>query len=712
MRKNALTWVVTIAGMALSVMFFSFYRSWERSYVLTEFNVIAERNYSAVHEALHQHFLIARSIKAFFESSTHVDRDEFRTFTGAFLADNLTIQALEWIPRVTHGQRETFEAEHAAALPGFRITERNAQGKMVVRVPAAEYYPVTLVEPLEGNRKAVGFDLASSETRRQALLASKNGDRMVATARIKLVQEKGEMFGFLLFMPVYRNTGDVREFMGFVLGVFRIGDIVRESMEHLDVKSKMTEIKLVDATAPDSPELLYESGNFTRADTLSLEKVFDVGGRTWKLMIIPTPEFIAGYRSVIAYIGLGIGLLFTLLVSGYLTNMANQSEVIRRQVLERTEELNKTKEGLEKLIHTIEDGIILIDAERSIRMFNPAAERIFQYEEEEVMGQNVKLLMPEPYHSRHDGYVMNYIRSGDMKMIGSGREVTGRRKDGEVFPLHLAVSEMEMDNTTYFVGAIKDITQQKEVEKSLTRAKEAAEESYRIKSEFMNTMSHELRTPLTIILGNIDELMDEEDMPDMEDISDIARDCSKAGEMLMRLINDILDLSKIEAGKMTLEKERISSVELIGDVVTTARVLAENKGLELHVRGDEAEIAIDPVRIKQVLFNLLSNAVKFTDSGSVSVLTRLRNDRFVITVADTGHGMDAESLTYIFEPFRQVDGSSTRKAGGTGLGLAITRKLVELHGGSIRVESQPGQGSSFMVELPANGDGEHGETMG
>ncbi|MEH0019580.1 MAG: CHASE domain-containing protein [Desulfobacter sp.] len=707
MRRNALIGLVTIAGITLSAMFFSFYRSWEDSYVRTEFNIIAERNYSAVDEALYKHFLIARSIKAFFESSTHVDRDEFRTFTGAFLEDNLTIQALEWIPRVTHEQRAGFEAEHAAQLPGFRIMERSPEGKMVVRTPAQEYYPVTLLEPLEGNRKAVGFDLASNETRLKALVASRTGDRAVATARIKLVQEKGEMFGFLLFMPVYRNPEKENEFKGFVLGVFRIGDIIKESMEHLDVKSKMTEIRLLDVTTPDKSELLYESGNFTRDSGLALEKTFDVAGREWKLTIVPTPEFLKGYHSIIDFAGLGVGLLFTLLVSAYLANMANQSEMIRRQVLERTEELNKTKEGLEKLIHTIEEGIILIDAQRNIQMFNPAAERIFQYMEDEVVGKNVKLLMPEPYHSRHDEYVMNFVNSGGAKIIGIGREVRGRRKDGNVFPLHLAISEMEMDNTRYFVGAIKDITQQKDVEKKLTLAKEAAEEAYRIKSEFMNTMSHELRTPLTIILGNIEEITDEEDMPDMEDIAEIARDCSKAGEMLMRLVNDILDLSKIEAGKMTLEKERMSSTELISDVVTTTRVLAENKGLELNVQGDETDIYIDPVRIKQVLFNLLSNAVKFTEQGSVSVITRIQNDLLVMTVADTGQGMNAESLTYIFEPFRQVDGSSTRKVGGTGLGLAITKKLVELHGGTIRVESEVDKGSSFIIELPIDaGDDE------
>ena len=707
MKKKHLIWVVAIAGSVLSFTFFSTYRSWGKSFIQMEFNGVGQRNFSAVHQALQNHFLILNSIKAFYESSTHVDRGEFKTFTKRFLEENRTIQALEWIPRVENSQRETFETTHRELIPDFQIREKDARGNMVRRLTADEYYPVTFIEPLKGNEKAMGFDLASSPVRLTALMVSKTQDKMVATARIKLVQEKGEMFGFLLFAPVYRDPVTKMEFQGFVLGVFRIGDMVKQSIKQFQIKTKESGIQLVDQTEPDSPALLYESDNFTDRKDYRFQKEFDIAGRQWKLTIIPTPEFINEYESHIAFFGLAFGLAFTLLISGYLKNITSQSDEIRRQVRERTEELKRHKEDLEKLIDTIEDGIVVINERGSIQKFNPTAEKIFQYRSDEVVGKNVNMLMPEPYHSNHDDYIKNYITTGVSKLIGIGRDVEAKKKDGTVFPIHLAMSEMTVENKSKFVGSIKDITQQKEAEEKLVLAKETAEQANRVKSEFMNTMSHELRTPLTIILGNIEELTDEDELPDTDDIAEIARDCSKAGDMLMQLINDILDISKIEAGKMPLHREKIDSAELINDVAKTIRVLAENKGLDLIIKGEDRVIDIDPIRIKQTLFNLLSNSIKFTDSGAVSITTEVQTDWFAIRVSDTGCGMDEKSLIYIFDPFRQVDSSTTRKVGGTGLGLAITKKLVELHGGEISVESKVGKGSSFTIKLPLETDDEN-----
>lgn len=376
--------------------------------------------------------------------------------------------------------------------------------------------------------------------------------------------------------------------------------------------------------------------------------------------------------------------------------------LLENRVEERTKDLSDSIERTKTIIDTVQDGIISIDSSGIIQLFNVAAEQIFEYSADEVVGKNVNMLMPEPYHHQHDGYIQRYQEIHEPKVIGVGREVVGKRKNGGTFPMRLAVGEMNQGGTQLFVGVITDITQQKEIEKDLIASKEKSEEANRLKSEFLNTMSHELRTPLTVIIGNIDDLTDEEDLPDSDEIVEIATDISNASKHLLRLINDLLDISKIEAGKMELAKEKVNSQELIQDAVKTIKVMADNKNIPLIVEGEHAELMIDGLRIKQVILNLLSNAIKFTEKGEVRIKTTTSDNMYNFKIQDTGCGMSEQSLEFIFDPFRQVDSSSVRKIGGTGLGLAITKKLVEMHGGSISVKSELGKGSEFNFSLPIN----------
>lgn len=248
----------------------------------------------------------------------------------------------------------------------------------------------------------------------------------------------------------------------------------------------------------------------------------------------------------------------------------------------------------------------------------------------------------------------------------------------------------------------------KEKEEMLQKAMEKAEEANRLKSEFLNTMNHELRTPLTVILGNIPLLTDEKDLPEPKEVAEIARDMEKSARHLLTLINDLLDISKIEAGKMTLNMEAVSAASVIDDAVSTISVLAQKKGIAVEAKADDMMIKADPVRLKQILLNLLSNAVKFTDKGGIMVIVERDGDSARFKVTDTGCGMREEDLPYIFDVFRQVDSSSTRNVQGSGLGLAITKKLVELHGGNISVESRFGEGSVFTFTMPAGNMEERG----
>lgn len=341
------------------------------------------------------------------------------------------------------------------------------------------------------------------------------------------------------------------------------------------------------------------------------------------------------------------------------------------------------------IIDSALDAFITIDAGGVIERVNPAVHKLFGYQAEELLGQNVKILMPSPFREEHDEYLRHYLQTGVRKVIGIGREVFCRRADGSEFPAELAVSEVVVDGRKIFTGVLRDLSERKRVE--------------RLQSEFVSTVSHELRTPLTSIRGSLGLLAGGM----LGDLTDEALEyveiALKNSERLVRLINDILDIEKIESGNMEF---RLSSIKLSGALLAAVQ---SNQGfaathqvtLRLIEPLPAGESLVDPDRLAQVLANLISNAVKFSPAGAEVQLSLERRGRwFRISVRDQGAGIPKEFESRIFGRFSQADSSSTREKGGTGLGLSITKALVERMGG--RIGFTPGEpgGTVFFVDFP------------
>ena len=371
------------------------------------------------------------------------------------------------------------------------------------------------------------------------------------------------------------------------------------------------------------------------------------------------------------------------------------------------------------------DGIITIDERGTIESANPAAVRLFGYTLAELIGANVKMLMPAPYHDRHDGYLENYRRTGERKIIGIGREVVGRRKDGTVFPMDLSISEINVGGRRMFTGLVHDVTQRKQAEEELraardelenrvrqrtaelertnaelAQAKEAAEAASRAKSAFLANMSHEIRTPMNAIIGMTELVLQSKLAPRQRDFLKVV---AESGDALLRLINDILDFSKIEAGKFQLDYTTFDLVESLGDTMKSLAVRAQGKGLELicRIRPNVPPLVCgDRDRLRQIVVNLVGNAIKFTERGEVELDVRREGSSdgevdLHFAVRDTGIGIPVEKQKAIFEVFEQADASMTRRFGGSGLGLAIASRLVELMHGRLWVESEVQRGSTF-----------------
>jgi len=372
--------------------------------------------------------------------------------------------------------------------------------------------------------------------------------------------------------------------------------------------------------------------------------------------------------------------------------MARAVEIFRNTALDRKKgvlALRDREQRMSAILNNVVDGIVTIDQKGAIETFNPAAEKIFGYASYEVIGKNVKCLMPEPYHGEHDGYLKNYHDTGEAKIIGIGREVTGRRKDGSTFPMELAVSAMDVSGVRMFTGIVRDITDRQQADLA--------------KAEFVSTVSHELRTPLTSIKGSLGLIRSGAlgALPDkLGSMLDIAYNNS---ERLVLLINDILDMEKIQAGKMDFNMQAIAVASLLKGAMEANKGYGDTHGVTFQCQcfDDAIKVIGDKDRLMQVLSNLMSNAAKFSPEGERVDLSVARRAGFIrISVKDNGPGIPEEFRESIFEKFSQADSSDTRQKGGTGLGLSITKAIVEKHGGAIGFDTVTGKGATFYVDLP------------
>lgn len=345
-------------------------------------------------------------------------------------------------------------------------------------------------------------------------------------------------------------------------------------------------------------------------------------------------------------------------------------------------------------------GIVSVNENGLINMYNSVAESMFGYPSSEVLHKNVSILMSQPFAEPHRNYLQQIQEKGEKRIIGAGLEVTGLREDGSTFPLQVGVSKFSAQGQSLFTGVLLDISRNKWDEKQLIAAKQKAEEATRVKADFMASMSHEIRTPLNGVLGML-ELLEHGDLKEKQ--KKFVATAQESARSLLKIVEDILDFSESETGQLVLEYNKFDLRQILQDATEPFREQLRGKGLKL---GCAVPIEIpetllgDPSRLTQIVSNLTDNAIKFTEHGEVSLSISVARESdehisLLFEVSDTGIGVTPEKQENLFDAFTQEDNSTTRKFGGTGLGLTIARKLTELMGGEIGIDSSKKVGSTF-----------------
>lgn len=384
---------------------------------------------------------------------------------------------------------------------------------------------------------------------------------------------------------------------------------------------------------------------------------------------------------------------------------------------------------LKAIIENAIDGIITIDRYGIVDSINPAASNLFGYDAEEVIGNNVSMLMPEPDHSRHDQYIHNYLTTGVKKIIGIGREVRGLRKDGTTFPFRLAVSEVHYENKTAFTGFVHDLSKEKEAEEKLIQHMEELEatvsnrtkdliklvselektksevsqslekekELNQLKSRFVSMASHEFRTPLSAVQLSASLIEKYAEKPDLTNVLKHTGRIKNSVQLLTSILNDFLSLERLEAGKVLANNEEINLVELAEEITEEMQLICKtNQHIVYQHTGSGGKFSLDANLLKNSIINLISNAIKYSGENTfIEFNTEITGDLCLIVVKDDGIGIPEEDQKNLFEPFFRAH--NTGNIPGTGLGLNIVRRYVSLMGGTVTCQSAQDKGTVFTL---------------
>ncbi|MBC9251247.1 hypothetical protein A9179_13260 [Pseudomonas alcaligenes] len=719
-------WGVLLVSLGLTVLAWHFIASGAQTQAADRFEHLVRDVKQRIDERLKTYEQVLRSGQGLFRASTQVQREEWREFVQAQDTEQTYpgIQGIGFAKHFSHGQKVELESKvRHEGFPDFQIWPAGER---------AEYTAVLFLEPFtRRNLRAFGFDMLTEPVRRAALNLARDSGRPTLSGKVKLVQEteSNVQTGALLYLPIYRHGAALttpaersQALEGFVYSPLRMNDFMAGT---LGTKTAEIALQIFDGDTTGESALMYSSGSLSPEqqaeypNPLIRQTTISLAEHQWTLRLTTLPAFEASVdrqKSIVVLVG---GSLISLLLFFIVRNLTTLRENAKELAKQLTVAFTESEIRFGTLVNAASEfAIIATDVRGTIKIFNTGAEQMLGYRADELVDQLTPAVLHVDAEVEARGAELSLLLDTPVAgfdvivaMARQGQAETHEwsyvRKDGSRLPVQLTVTAVRNSagEIMGFLCIAKDISNEQEAAQLLRNAMERAEEASRAKSDFVASMSHEIRTPMNAVLGLTQLLSNTHLSAEQNKYLQMLRG---AGESLLGILNDVLDFSKLEAGHLAITPAPFRLGEVLSALATVMSVNAAEKDLELiiGVEPDVPEAFIgDAQRLQQVLVNLVGNAIKFTEHGEVALLVQqLSADaetaclRF--RIRDSGIGITAEQQARLFTPFTQADSSIARRFGGTGLGLTICKRLVSMMGGSIEVQSTPGAGSEFRVELP------------
>lgn len=664
---------------------------------------------------LERYFLYEQSLRGglgLFNASNFVDRKEWASYASTLNIDT-TLPGINGIGFIEYVREEN--------LDSFLQKARDDNAPSFENHPDTDFqdkFIIKYIFPENKNKKAIGLDIGFESNRRKAAEDSRDQGMSKLTKRIELVQDNKKRAGFLLLIPFYNNhivPKSLSERRDDLIGWIYAPFIAENFLHQLGYNdSNQISYTVFDGKSTKQENIIFHQPSDKEINNFSYQSILSIAGQDWTIKWQENSSFIPSSNSNIANFIAFTGCVISIIAFLFLRFLINQNIRIAKKVDRQTSQLRQSKEFLTLIMNSIPDLVFVKDKNFKVVRANQAFLNIYPpNERDKIIGYTTV----ENFSKQEADFFLKQDRVAFENGISQVNEEIEIYTGEKLNLFTTKVRFYDENGEEFILGIARDISEliqtQKDLEEKVeTRTKEykeqknIAEKAGKAKEDFLANMSHELRTPLNSIIGLTKILIDEGNISDNQEETLTIID--SASNTLLRTVNDILDISKIEAGKVVLENKPINLSGLLYSLIEQVKPLASQKGLVVKENLSELNniyVSADEHRISRIITNLMSNAVKYTNEGHVKIDFQYNDQNeniidFIVTVEDTGIGVAPDQIETIFDKFSQADKSTERMYGGTGLGLAITKNLIELMGGEIFVESQVNEGSTFKVILP------------
>ena len=722
LRKQALfskiVLLVFFSGLLISIFLYQLMKNNIELSNQKDFEHLVERNSSSIQQEMDTNLEILNSVTRFYNSSTHVSREEFKIFVEETILKYKSIQALEWIPNISHDLRKVYEQKASNELKiDYHIKEKYSDGNLRISEQKSQYFPVYYVEPLKGNEKALGFDLASNSTRLKSLIKSKKLKKNIATAKIKLVQEKGEKSGILIFSPIWNNNNS-EKLDGFVLGVYKIDDIINNALRNNKLDSELLNIWMADITDENKNEFLFSNTQIKKIIKTNTFVDFNVYGRVWRLYLQPSENFIEQSQSLLPFVILSLCTFVTFLISYITALKVSREHDLKDLVKDKMKDLRDANKKYESLLEMFDKNVIAskTDLKGKITYVTEAFCKISGYTKEELLGRNHNIVRHEDMPKELYARLWKTIKNGEIFKA----DIKNKKKNGEYYWVNVQI-EPEMDknkNIIAYSATREDITAKKQIEefnKMLANKIEVAVEDISKKDklllqqsklaamgEMIGAIAHQWRQPLNTLAIKIQFLEDdfEDGLINEEYLEEYSNENMKLINFMSKTIDDFRNF-------FTIDKDQIkfSIKSRILETTNMLKAQFENANIKLNIKGDDFYTIGYANEFQQVILNIVNNAKdvfieKEFENGNIDITIETKENKGFIKIKDNAGGIPKDILNRVFEPYF----TTKEQSKGTGLGLYMSKMIIEDNmDGTLNVKNIV-DGVEFIIEIGVSND--------